>query len=198
MAIVLGIATTANRHNCVRVGRQCTPFAGGGHGFGGGGFARHGLALAHGGFAGQGFAMNRAVSAMVVSRPIACDPDYHRIGAASWALATRSTRPEVLHCSQQVHPSHSKARQARQSLAAYVPTIAGIEENLMASRRLWLTGFHERPLSGSSPWIRPSPRSNGERRMRRRRLHRPRSDGRRDGGKSDLHERVANSEGDDR
>jgi hypothetical protein len=72
MAIVLGIATTANRHNRVRVGRQCTPFAGGGHGFGGGGFAHHGLALAHGGFAGQGFAMNRAVSAMVVSRPIAC------------------------------------------------------------------------------------------------------------------------------
>jgi hypothetical protein len=80
MAIVLGIATTANRHNRVRVGRRCRPFAGGGHGFGGGDFARHGLALVHGGFAGQGFAMNRAVSAMVVSRPIACDPDEHPNG----------------------------------------------------------------------------------------------------------------------
>jgi hypothetical protein len=101
--------------------------------------------------------------------------------AASWALATRSTRPEVLHCSQQVHPSHSKARQARQSLAAYVRTMAGIEENLVASRGPWLTGFHERRLFGSmDSSIASSPRSNGERihqcRMRRRPLHRLRSD----------------------
>lgn len=53
-------------------------------------FRTHGLALAHGGFAGQGFAMNRAVSAMVVSRPIACDPDYHPNGCYGYYLVIRA------------------------------------------------------------------------------------------------------------
>jgi hypothetical protein len=35
-------------------------------------------------------------------------------------------------------------------------TIAGIEENLMGSRRLWLAGFHDDGCSVSSLWLRPS------------------------------------------